>query len=157
MFKLISTLLSYLLGQFMGAPQSSISYEQIMNASIEKIKNLLSAFILAIAGIALATTGFLAAYFNVLASYDQNGSWSFGAVAVGGLVLVLAGSIFIYFSTQASSRVKTSFQEKPEPSNSPSPLELALASLVADYVRERAVKREQQNNSPETAAPPQAE
>lgn len=94
-------------------------------------------------GIALGTAGFLVGYFDVLTQLDLGRGIVFGAVAIGGGVLILLGAALIFFAWKDKRGEAFAHAIEAEQERHRSPLEQALSALLLDIVKEREFNREQ--------------
>jgi hypothetical protein len=116
-------------------------YEKIIDLAAARLNIFINVITYGFIGVVLIMAGFLTSYFTLLSQYDRFGDVSFNAVTVGGLVLILLGFGVLYNSTNRQEPVK---KQHSRPVVTSSPMELALAALIQDFVTEREMSRELQ-------------
>ncbi len=138
---------SYFVGQFSGVKEKPFSVDVIINTIIDRIKDLIGAILFCLSGLVLGLVGFFVAYFNILSEFDRNSGFSFGAVAGGGLFLVLLGLLFIYLGVRLLGEKSPQSKPQQTKSQSSSTLEQAISLLILDFVKERESRRESQREA----------
>lgn len=144
MYIFFKTIFSFILESVTGLSPDGLIYEKILDLAFKRIYEVLNAIAYGLSGIILMITGFLVAYFNVLSQYDRVGSITMGAVASGGIVLIFIGFGIVYNNTKkdfTSPAIRT-----PQANLTPhtSPIELAVAALVQEFIKEREFSREKE-------------
>jgi hypothetical protein len=155
MFKILTLLFSFLVGQFRGQHEKPFSYEELINVFFRQLNGVLRSLALGATGMILSASGFLMAYFNLLGQYDMNGGLYLSAVTAGGTVLFLIGAGLLYSASRSMSAKSTAAVRPTVPeikSPAASPLEDALATLVVDYIKEREHQREMKRKPSEGPA-----
>ncbi|MES2801682.1 MAG: hypothetical protein V4654_04270 [Bdellovibrionota bacterium] len=135
MFKILSFIGSFLFGKRL----LSIPYEVIVDYAIARVRGMAHSVAFGFVGIVLILTGFLVSFFNILSVYDDKGYFLMSAVAGGGLGICALGIIFII----AASIKKSENLVRPSEvltHEVHSPLEEAVASLIAEFVNNRKEK-----------------
>lgn len=154
MQKFLEALGSFFLSLFQGNSAGPSTYEKIIDDIFERSGKILGRAALALFGVLIIVSGLLASYFNLLNQYDQTGSVAVGAVASGGLVLVLIGLGLVFAASRKSmtekilghGQAENKSEASASPAVGPSTLEQAMALLILDFVEERKQERELKKN-----------
>jgi len=140
MFKLLSNFATYLLNLFSGQKSDAPIYEKIVDFAFERLYEMINVIAYGFSGIILVISGFLATYFNLLNQFDRMGYIYLNAVSTGGIVLIFIGFGILYNASKQEVTTSTSRKDMAPPS--PSPVEIAVAALIQDFVKERERERE---------------
>jgi hypothetical protein len=141
MLNFFKTLLSFFMGTIQAPQIMSESYEKILDHAFDRMSEIFCTLAYGFSGIVLMLIGFLTSYFNVLYLYDKEGRLSVGAVAIGGITLFIIGYLFLYNSPQKPTSSKEKKNPVP-PTPVISPLEVAIADVIQDFLSERQRARE---------------
>jgi hypothetical protein len=139
MFQLISNLFNYVIKLLNGPTDEAPVYEKIIDLAAARLNIFINVITYGFIGVVLIMAGFLTSYFTLLSQYDRLGDFYFNAVTIGGLVLILLGFGVLYNSTNRQDHVK---KQRTKPLVTSSPMEIALAALIQDFVLEREMSRE---------------
>ena len=143
MYNFFKTIFSLILESLTGLSSDGSIYEKTLDLAFKRVYEVLSAIAYGLSGMILMITGFLVAYFNILSQYDRVGTITVGAVAVGGIVLVFIGFGIVYNKTKKDYTAPQKILQTAQ-SPHPSPIELAVAALVQEFIKEREFSREKE-------------
>lgn len=143
MINFFKTILSFIFKSFTGQQTDDLLYVKMLDIASNRIYEMLNSIAYGLSGIIMMITGFFATYFNLLSQYDRVGTITIGAVAVGGIVLIFIGFGIIYNNTKKDFTPPIKAQKAIQNQVS-SPIELAIAALLQDFVKEREFVREKE-------------